>query len=350
MDPATIQRFADLQAQMCSFSSEIKAQADRAQLSYDRRMKAFAELKVVFNKEESPPGEFKMAPLKCIPFNPNYQFFVKRGIENKAEYWWSRLKFDYEFDDSVVESDIFPVFGCYLDLHPRNSALMPTYGEDMVNVYIPTSIAGHLIGMIERHTQHAIDERREIVDNEQGLTSFLASLHPKGKEWTVSVYEEKLELNDTTKEDEVGGIIRHKVPLTKCYKDAEKSSSARVLEGVAFIHMNANFSCEPSEYPSKSPLPKECRVYVKIKLVGFHCLGRAGDSVAQITYKEREVFDYQRIASTTFQSYGTTANDTILIDCAVDSCKVTSSVHIIGKVYTVYVIHPTCMYTFLSYL
>jgi hypothetical protein len=257
------------------------------QRNQEALLEQFRALKITFRSNSTPPGAFSMGPLQCIEFNPNSKFHVSKGIKHQSDQWWSRLKFDYELGSTVVESDIFPIFGAYLDLHPRTSTGLAAYARTIVNVYIPTKVMTTLVGAVRAKTGHDIVAGKELIDDLQGLTSFLAAITPDSSDLEVTCYIETQKVNTETNEATVTGLTRRKFTLPDMFAMAQQSPPSRILGGVAFIHLSANHSCVPGTFSAQGNLPKECPVEIKIKLTGFHCLGMSGKSVVAISYKKR---------------------------------------------------------------
>jgi hypothetical protein len=117
-----------------------------------------------------------------------------RGTDNELEHrlrnpiWFTWGALLLTSTRGSVVSDIFPVHRCYLVLHPRTNMKLPGYGNNVVNIYIPTVIAKRLLSNVHLLIQHPIAQDRELVDEDQGLTSFLASLAPDGAELVVTIY------------------------------------------------------------------------------------------------------------------------------------------------------------------
>ena len=123
----------DVKAGIYNTSAHDVAEQERSEQAL---IEAFRDLVFLFGTDETPPGTFSMNALQCIEFNPNSKFYTSKAIKHQSDQWWSRLKYNYDVEGTTVESDIFPIFGAYLDLHPRVSESLAGYSKSIVNVYL----------------------------------------------------------------------------------------------------------------------------------------------------------------------------------------------------------------------
>ncbi len=271
-----------LMGKFSALSTKINCQSDKTSAASDATEKqnkeklkiALSSLAHLFRGTTCPSGKFVMDPLSCIVTGGDF------GIE--ADHWWSSLSYEYNIGDANVVGDVLPVFGCYLDLYPRatTSNKMEKYGDNIVNVYVPTNTVKMLKRQVQKLTGHAVEYCvDEIVDENQGLTAFLALTAPEDDSTVkVAIYNSEVDENG-----EVVETQRKDYSLGRLYMSAARNPDATILGGVAMLHANATFSCAPNAYENSTSLPSGIVVELSIKLSGFHCLGVATDFVEQIT-------------------------------------------------------------------
>lgn len=245
------------------------------------------ELKHAFSDFSVPKGKFAMDPLKCIPYDPDSKFSTERGIRNpKTDTWWSRLAYEYDLDGVPVKGDVLPLFGSYLDLQTRTSSKLENDGNDVVGVHIPIRLVHTLVRHIGELTGNIVP-KEWIEDMKHGLVSFLASVPSELTPLEVVLYQPIL--------DEDGKVVDYRKgnrsPLPRLYKEAENKPEARILRGVAFVHVDATLSCATGKYCKQGNLPRDEAIMMTIKLVGFHCLRMCGTSIKLISkYPKRTTY------------------------------------------------------------
>lgn len=255
--------------------------------------KMLVGLKLNFNSDGPPKGNYVMDPLSCIPFDPNSDWNITNNVSTGKDQWWSRLNYEYDIPEyGCVKSDVIPILGAYLDLHPRaTTSRLKNYGKSLVNVYIPTSIVSYLMKAVKDKTKMNIAQGKEIVDAYQGLTSFLAGASKGVDIIPCKMYRPVID-QDEDGTDKVVNYDILKSGLDQMYAAAGSQADYRVMGGVAFVYINATFSCAPDEISRNSEVPKGSLIDVKFKLASFHCLKVSGNKIKKITYKTATKEEY----------------------------------------------------------
>jgi hypothetical protein len=244
-----------------------------------------SSLKHLVEGDELPWLGVVLKPMQCIEWDAESSFALDRPNSKARDVWWSHLEAQYMTDAGVqVMSKTIPVAGCYLDLAERTSGkLQESYGRDLVNVYIPTLTTKEIHAAMQGASDFTkgFAQGKEIVDHEQGLTSFLCQKVDKS-ELNVVLY--------TPLTDDDGNVVEYErieYNLSTLYDTAKESPKYRLLGGVAFLRFGLSYLSDSGSYEPSQPLPTDLLPDVKVKIMAFHMLCAAGEDIKQITYKSK---------------------------------------------------------------
>jgi hypothetical protein len=233
-----------------------------------------------------------MDPMAYISHNPESEYAKSRPDAKAKDNWWSHLQFDYELDGKIVSVTGMAVHGCYLDLNARTKGkLVSSYGHSTVNVYIPTDTFQHIYnGMVGASEFDQFCDGKEIVDHQQGLTSFLCQKGTKDTELQVVMYRPiSVEYdNEQDEEDHQNDPVEYDriiVPMPDLYNSAKAKPTRNLVGGVAFLRFGLGYMCDPGAHDPSDTLPTTLLPGVSVKIMGFHAMSEDGLRIKKIGYR-----------------------------------------------------------------
>lgn len=240
---------------------------------------ALQTMTVAFTRDICPPGNFVMDRLQCIRYDPTSAFSRAKGASAQRDQWWSRIQYKYELGEDYMTSDVISIHGVYMDLMARSGDKQSDYAKTYTNCYVPNEIVARFVTVIEENTECTVFTGKEIVDDDQQLTSYACN-HVGGNPATITLYK--------ASEDEEGNPMEYSKETrdsSSLYGGQSKGGGC-ILGGVGFFHVSANTSTPPDT--AVDDLAEGSQVTMKFKLISFHALGVSTSVIDRITYKRKE--------------------------------------------------------------